>query len=320
MDGRVFVGVGNTILALNSATGERLWRSTPGPKIQGTARLLARDGRVFASFDDAAAFDASTGRLLWSRALTDPDVVANALDESTLYVGTRGHVLALDAVSGTMRWDFAASEDWPLGGRVSGIATSGDTIYVSARKNQDVAHGGRSGVILALRRSDGALIWRWESPLQTRASDVTWAPSIVGRLIVAATVLNNEIFALDRFAREEIWRTTGAPSGGNFEGVALASDTVFSGSLDGTAAAHDLMTGRLLWRSPKTAASITAVDLCDDRVVVVNEGFETLDRRSGERRLSGLHGAGDFIISGPIAGQHVVYMTGVVAVYAFECK
>jgi outer membrane protein assembly factor BamB len=319
-DGRLFVGMGTTILALDAATGTRLWRSAPGPSVYGTARLLARDGRVFAADGDAAAFDAATGRLLWRQPLVDPWRVANAVDERTVFVGSSRRVSAFDVTTGDQQWTFDATADWPLGGRFAGITIAGDTVYVAGRKNLPDAEGAQAGVIVALRKQDGAILWRWQSPRAVMASDVSWAPFVLGRVLVASTLLANQLFALDRFTGQELWRTAPQGNGGNLEGFAVAGDTIYSGSLDGTASAHDLKTGRLLWRSAKTAASISAVEVCDGRLVVENQGFETLKRQTGERVLSGLHGGGDFIESGPVAANHVFYMTGVVAAYAFRCS
>jgi outer membrane protein assembly factor BamB len=318
LDGRLFVGMGRTVLALDPATGERLWRSEPG-EYGKTGRLLARDGRVFASGREVVALDAATGFLLWRQPLTDPAYVADAVDETTVYVGTRYIVHAFDVATGTRRWAFDARQDWPLGGALQGITVSGDTVYATGAKTLDPSRGGQSGILVALDRRDGSLLWRWESPLSNRASDVSWAPTIVGRKLIAATGSGSQVFALDRFTRVELWRTESRPVQGIWEGVVIVGDTIYTGSMDGTASAHDLNTGRLLWRSEKTAASITAIEVCDDRVFAVNLGFETLDRHTGQRRLSGLHGGGDFIVSGPVASNHVVFMTGVVAVYAFRC-
>jgi outer membrane protein assembly factor BamB len=320
--GRVFVMSGNTIVAFDTANGAQLWRSTDGPVIRNTARLVAVGSRVFAANLDAAAFDVATGRELWRQRLDSAGFyTADAADDLAYYVGDVGHVYAFGVADGRLRWKNSVGSNWPLSGRIFGIATSGDTVYAVGRKYGSPPGPGSTAVIIALDRRDGTLLWKWEaSPWagQYATSDASWSPEIAGSLLVMGSIYGRGVFALDRFSRQEAWRATPFADG-VAGGVVRVGDVVYAGSIDGTTAAFDLATGQLRWRSRPLPGSLFGVQACADRLFATDYGVEVLDRQTGEVLASWLHD-GSAVVSGIAVSGDVIYVKGATTVYAIRCR
>ena len=102
-EGMVFVLTGNTLFALNQATGATVWSRPVGHQPPG---LTYDRGQVFVINHAGiiSAFDAATGSLAWSQSLgqwsTAPPTAANGI----LYVGTEGTLLALRERDGAWLW------------------------------------------------------------------------------------------------------------------------------------------------------------------------------------------------------------------------
>jgi len=164
--GRAFAAGGDSVYALNAASGRRLWAFLP----------------------DAQA------------ALCEI-----AADSDAVYVGTRSHhVYAISADSGHAQWSVDVGPDWAFFGTVEGIATSGDTVYVAATQELSATGDLRRGHIIALDRRTGAELWHYTSPGER--SDVNAAPLVTGRYLVANDLYGGSIIALDRFEGAEVWR------------------------------------------------------------------------------------------------------------------
>lgn len=64
--GRVFVGVGRDVLALDAQTGRELWRQATGGKVDSSPLVVG--GTVYVGSDDRSLYglDAATGRAVWT--------------------------------------------------------------------------------------------------------------------------------------------------------------------------------------------------------------------------------------------------------------
>ena len=64
----LYIGIGGHVLALDSATGEEIWRR----KLQSNTfqTILVRDGRVYAGVGgELSCLDGATGEILWTNKL-----------------------------------------------------------------------------------------------------------------------------------------------------------------------------------------------------------------------------------------------------------
>ena len=112
-----YVGLKETLLALRSDTGEKLWSfhsvGTRGPE------ALVHDGVVYpygSEYRHVYAVDENTGALLWqylpqSSVLSPPVVI-----DDTLYVSSSDGAFALDAATGTLRWTYDPVLVWERAG------------------------------------------------------------------------------------------------------------------------------------------------------------------------------------------------------------
>ncbi len=124
------------IMAVNAATGERLWETTYnlgpfqiccGPVNRGPAVAY---GRVYVvTLDDKLlALDAMSGKVVWQRSVADPklgysETMAPVAYDGMVIVGSaggewalRGFVAAYDAQSGQQRWRWNATDPKTYGG------------------------------------------------------------------------------------------------------------------------------------------------------------------------------------------------------------
>lgn len=150
-DGRVFVTTstesGSALHAIDVASGDTLW-STTGTESQTWP--VVSDGRVFVSRTDGKvrAFAVDNGTSEWTSDVGGQSVYEPlALDpeRGTLYVptGSRGGLVALDAVDGTEQWraEVADRIDYPP-------VTDGETVYVPGK------------TVTAVDAGDGTIQWR----------------------------------------------------------------------------------------------------------------------------------------------------------------
>ena len=158
-DGLMFIGAGTWLYALDAATGERVWALRPdeeasedlesarigevlnaGRGIPAPPGVALGDGLVFVGLMDGrlVALDQKSGRRVWQTQVGyDPPKRGQAVSgapiyaEGTVFVGLangdwafRGKVLALDAKTGELLWEFytipglgePGSDTWPQEG------------------------------------------------------------------------------------------------------------------------------------------------------------------------------------------------------------
>ncbi|HYW05339.1 MAG TPA: PQQ-binding-like beta-propeller repeat protein [Longimicrobium sp.] len=320
----VYVEGDTGLAAFDQATGRKAWEprlATGG----GSQAVVFRAGRLYsAEVEVVRAYDATTGAVIWSRPFpsqSGPDFGASAVDDAAVYVGTRDHrVLALNAANGATLWEVDVGRGWTFPGLVAGVSVSGDTVYAAVKRNLNPNGFEQAAVIVALQRSTGAELWRYQSA--GTKSNVISAPVVADSLLVAADLHGNSMFAVDRATGSEVWRVLGDPSFvGPYGAPAVANGVAYMGSGDTRVHAVDLATGRVKWRSDGTGASIRAVGVCGDRVIVNNDDIQVLDRRTGKRLGVAMRSSGtEFATSGVAVAGGRAFIAGTRKVYAVSCE
>ena len=200
-DGRVYVSIGNNPLsALDVETGELLWQETAAG-YYGTASPNVVDGVVYVGLDGRSgsgylyALNAETGERLW-QSRTDTVVRVPTVSDGIVYVATRDHgIVALDAESAvplrSYEFDFLV-EYWPFGNNSPAVTDgilysaldqggqwyafamdleSGELLWRheipglmsgSPQVQNGVVYVSSSGIIYALNRTSGELLWHFE--------------------------------------------------------------------------------------------------------------------------------------------------------------
>jgi MYXO-CTERM domain-containing protein len=168
-DGRLFVvgadfsdGTTSVVVALDAASGEELWRATPGIDVRNAPALAGGVLVVPASSGLLIGYDAATGEELWrsdlgagverNRAALHAAVAAAG---DTVYAGVQGRYAALAAGSGDTVWEGVPADDNSLTSLAAGALGAGLVVGTVGR--------GRSG-IFAWDAASGEERWRIEPP------------------------------------------------------------------------------------------------------------------------------------------------------------
>jgi outer membrane protein assembly factor BamB len=321
-DGAVYLEDGNTVLALDAATGAELWaRRVRKAPIAPARNLPVRDGRVYVSETDSVlALDARDGHTIWNFHPDSQAVVYASVDDRAMYTGQRGvpFVYALDRTDGHLLWKVNIGEGWEFPGHVVGTAVSGDTVYVSGRKW--LAQNGYigQGIIVALDRSDGHELWRYLTPGTNGGLED--APVVAGNLLIVSDLIGSAFFAYDRFARQLAWRVRGVDNGPSNPPVVVGDD-VYVGSNDRHLYAADLKTGAVKW-DVAPGGSISGTAYCGGQVFIQ---LEMVQRRD-PANVGAYTGAfnyeyqiGPFTSNIATDGKNI-YFAGEGGVYAVSCK
>lgn len=207
--------------------------------------------------------------------------ITPAQDGNRLFAAdAEGHVEALDADSGALRWEIDLAS--PVS---SGLTAVADTLYL----------GTRNGEVLALDQADGSVRWRARVN-----SEVLAAPQPNQQLLVVQAV-DGSVTALDRASGEQRWLYTGPRPSLTLRGTGtprVIDPVTFVGFADGRLTTLDNRSGQPLWERriavPQGRSEIERlVDLAgqpvltpDGRLFVTsyNGRLAALDATTGEIR------------------------------------
>ncbi|MES0329221.1 MAG: PQQ-binding-like beta-propeller repeat protein, partial [Dehalococcoidales bacterium] len=153
-------------------------------------------------------------------------------DELVYVSGYNGRIYAINADSGTLRWQYPREGDNALEPITGGVVLSGDNIYF----------GSFDGNIYALSAATGDLEWQFTT------GNRVWGTPVIsdGRVYIGS--FDSMFYALDATSGSHLWAFDA--------GAAVAStaqvvdDTVFFGSLDRTFYAINASDGSLKWKYP----------------------------------------------------------------------
>ena len=185
--------------------------------------------------------DAATGKVLWRYATGGRVRSSPTVADGVVYVGSfDGHLYALDAARGTLRWKFATQGVTiePEGGGYdrrsvqSSPAVTADLVVV----------GCRDGRLYAVDRSTGKERWNFDHQI----SWVVGSPAIVGGRAIVGSSDGRFVHAVDLATGKEAWRTR--TDSNALPSPAVAGDVVVSGDASGNILGFDRATGRELWR------------------------------------------------------------------------
>lgn len=196
------------------------------------------------------ALDAHSGRVIWRRDLSPPDVVPEkavqlsggfGFGAGLLLVGTRqGSVIALDPDTGDRLWESQLSSE------LAAAPSARDSI-VTARSND--------GTLYALDAATGAQLWVYSSsqpPLSLRGAA---RPLIDGDQVYAG-FSSGDLTALSLSDGEVLWEiAVGIPEGrSEFERLVdvdadpvLSGNTVYAASYQNRLVAVSTVSGRIVW-------------------------------------------------------------------------
>lgn len=293
-----FLTKSHDVLAVDAATGTVRWRrpTFEDADLSSAICLLVAGDSVVVGDYNLLSFDRRTGGLRWRFIPADgygPGVYLGAISDGTVLAGSpSGHLYAVDADSGALRWSTAVGTD----GRttVYGPVAAGDYVLAGFTEFTPPSSGG----VAVLAADNGRLIWKRKFPLPEDASlDSIRAggPVFYGDLVIAASG-DGRIHAFDIASGELRWSIPKVSGPSPFPIAAdrdlrpltLAGNLLVAGSLTGLVIAYELPSLTERWRFTATRLGSTAFHIAahDDVVYVpfVNGQLVSLDATDGRER------------------------------------
>ncbi|MEF8869493.1 MAG: PQQ-binding-like beta-propeller repeat protein [Haloarculaceae archaeon] len=284
---RVFLVVGDELIAYDAATGGTVWSVTADAVTPAVADGVVSTGRV--------GVDVSDGSVRW-RFRTGGGIGASpAVVGNTAYVGSDDQYLyALAANAGTVDWAV------PTDGMVRASPVVGDdAVYV----------GTTNGSLYAFDRADGTERWRAGIGGQVQSPALDDGTLYVG-------TFSRTLFALDAADGSERWRTE--VDGERFVALTLSvsGESVFGGA-NGDLRAFDAADGSERWRVTADREVVQSTPVAARGTVFVNMGdsLRAFDAEDGSERWSRSTGGAH---ESPALHDDTVYASGDGSVYALD--
>jgi eukaryotic-like serine/threonine-protein kinase len=259
--------------ALDLKTGAVQWTVSLGAPA-GSASPLVVDGLLVIGDQSGVvhALDPMTGAKRWTMTTDGPiDGAAAAVGDLVLTATEAGTMYALDAGTGAVTWKIGLPA-----GVTRSVTASPDTVFIGAE-----------GIVVALRLSDGAILW--QATVATKGACGT--PTVAAGLVFDATGIDGDdaaakgVVALDASTGEVRWRYA-SPKGNQAYTPAVRDNRAYVVGEDGTVVALEASTGAVVWSSPTGAPNEALAALADDLVYVPTNGHTVvaLDAATGALR------------------------------------
>ena len=211
--GRVAVATGTGALhVLDAATGASLWSRASATTMAALTTTAIAGGVVyFSSSATVKAFQASTGKQLWTRALRGygvPPVVA----DGRVYVTSGGALHALDAVTGNPLWSSSVGGD-----QLRPPAAAYGRLYTS-----DTHHA------YAIEAGTGRFLWIADLPSAGAAVAATTSvgPVVANRVVYLPSSFDSTLYALNATTGTLVW--TGDLGGQTWRSIAVANGSLYA--------------------------------------------------------------------------------------------
>jgi outer membrane protein assembly factor BamB len=258
----------------------QLWSSKVGG---GSERLRlglrpATDGaRIYAGAHDGqvAAFDAQTGRKLWSVKTRLPLAAGPGFGEGVLAFGTTdGDLVTLDAATGAERWRQ------PVGSEVLAAPAVGPRVI--ALRTVD-------GRLRGFSIDDGRTLWTVEQSLPALTLRGNTAPRLAGTLVVSG-FNNGRVGAYELASGDQAWEVAIANPTGRSElerlvdvssGLQVVGNEAFVSGYHGRAVGIDVMTGVVLWQQEMSSYSGLGADFLNVYLTSDVDSVIALDKDAG---------------------------------------
>ncbi|MEW5759488.1 MAG: PQQ-binding-like beta-propeller repeat protein, partial [Candidatus Thermoplasmatota archaeon] len=228
-NGKVFIGIGNELVAFNQYSGEKLWSFQTNGKIFSSPAVF--EGVVYFGSNDNAiyAIDEAYGKLIWKYSTFGEVSSSPLLIEDNLFIVSQdGYLYSINKLNGTLEWrkylgnssyqEFfipspAGNEGYVVTAFGSKIflfnSSSGFEIWNYELKNktfstpiiaqEEIIIANIDGVITSIGL-DGKVKWKYNT-----SEEIYSSPSFFANIVYIATK-NGSIYALDLSTGKPIWK------------------------------------------------------------------------------------------------------------------
>lgn len=295
-DGAVVFGSDDGhVYAVDAATGRQRWMQSTGGPVSSSPAIAG--GRVYAvSYDGRLyALDERTGEVLWKfategerrfearglhgmqpRAQTFPDVFDVYLsspvvaDGAVFFGSGDGHLYAVDAASGTLRWKFR----------------TGDVVHASPAFADGVIYAGSwDGRLYAVDARSGQQRWMFQGGVDAlihNQQGFQSSPAVVDGVVYSGS-RDAHVYALDAGTGQERWRVSTNASWVN-SSPAVSEGRVYFGTSDSALyQVVDAATGQPLQQHDVLAYMFASPTVAGDVVLLgmLNGVLQARDKTSG---------------------------------------
>jgi glucose dehydrogenase len=296
-------GAGGILWALDAKTGKKVWSFKTVPDDRWATRPPAKKvnsgGGLWypPAFDEEGSMYVAVGnpgplpgteQFPWGSSRPGPNLYTDS-------------IVKLDAKTGKMKWYFQLTphdiNDWDL---------NDPPILVKAGGKDMVVGAGKSGIVIALDRKTGKLLWKRPVGIHNGHDDigkeamegktpklpVTILPGSLGGVIAPMATDGKTVFvpvvnsSLTLSGQEE--KSEGGPGNGELVAIDLATgkvkwkeematpafgyvtvvnDLVFATTYDGTISAFNAKTGSVVWREKLPAGTNSGVTVAGDMLI-----------------------------------------------------
>jgi outer membrane protein assembly factor BamB len=313
---------GGPIRALSRRTGAEVWRVER--TVGAPSALIVHDGRVLYANGFAVALDAETGTEHWRVPLDeDASLSVPAADAGVFYVGTGTWLYALSVSDGEERWRTEIGAGFAHRGVVRGVTVAGDTLFVTMEEFLDLNGAAARAHLLAVRVSDGGIIWRFIDSHFWGKRGATFEPSVAADVVLVGDTWGHEYVAVDRATGELRYRLPNEDLywAGPFEAPTIRGDTAFGGSGDGRVTAWSAATGTIFWRT-EAGGTISSIVPCGAFILAQDLSSTVLDRSDGEflmREFHKPHADPGLLVTRWARFGSAVYVGGSQEIFGYRC-
>jgi eukaryotic-like serine/threonine-protein kinase len=298
----IFTSSGNTLYAIDRASGARRWGFTADAAVRGAE--VSTQGLLYAISENGTLYALNTadGKPRWQASSTGTAKVRPVLSGNLLYVGSEDHnVYALNAKDGSVAWKFATGDS--VGSRpvvangVVFIGSNDQNVYAlgasdgkqqwkfstngpvnsAAAVGQDFIYiGSDDHNLWALRVANGRHHYNF-----TTGNKVSSIPALVGDTVYVGSQ-DGAVYAINADSPDMRWRfRTGGPVGSS---PVVANGAVYIGSNDQNVYALGASDGKQQWKF-KTGGNVTGRFVVDNGVVYASsDKVYALDATSGSSK------------------------------------
>lgn len=244
-----FIDAEHEVVAVDAATGDRLWSRRLRPRDEDGRRdrqalgggLAADGGRVFVAtgFGFIAALDGASGEEVWRAQAGAPFHASPTVANARVYaVSNDSRLVAIDAASGNVLWNYSAIAEPARILAASSPAVDGDTVIAPFA----------SGEVVALLVANGRRLWVDSLSRSGRLTslsainDIAGRPAVEGGVVYAASH-SGVLAAIDLRTGQRIWARGFAST----QTPWIAGDVLYAINTDGELAAFDRATGNAYW-------------------------------------------------------------------------
>jgi outer membrane assembly lipoprotein YfgL len=300
-----------TVVALDGASGQDLWRASAGSAIAAGAGTDGRYAAVVTRDNDLVVME--QGRPLWREPLGAAVFTSPLVAGARVFVsGADRSISAFDAQTGRRLWNYTRPGEQALALRQAGVLLAvGDTLV-----------GGMSGRLIGLDPRTGAVRWDVAIANPRGTKDVERLVDLVGSVsregdVVCARAFQAAVGCVNAARGNLLWSK---PANGS-EGVHGDASSVFGAEGDGRVTAWRRSDGERSWTSERLKYRGLSAPLSIGRSVAVGDaqGYVHFLSREDGSPMGRMPTDGSAIATAPVlVGNTLVVVTRNGGVFGFR--